>query len=76
MPGNPLVRFDEGRVGRTARCRPRSYSTEKQKEDRRDEDRHWRGDRRLRSIFIAPMEDGITLIVNGLEDENHAKSVE
>ena len=30
MPGNPLVRFDEGRVGRTARCRPLSYSTEKQ----------------------------------------------
>ena len=28
MPGNPLVRFDEGRVGRTARCRPLSYSTE------------------------------------------------
>ena len=27
MPGNPLVRFDEGRVGRTARCRPLSYST-------------------------------------------------
>jgi hypothetical protein len=22
MPGNPLVRFDEGRVGRTARCPP------------------------------------------------------
>jgi hypothetical protein len=22
MPGNPLVRFDEGRVGRTARCSP------------------------------------------------------
>ena len=31
MPGNPLVRFDEGRVGRTARCRLLSYSTEKQK---------------------------------------------
>ena len=29
MPGNPLVRFDEGRVGRAARCRPLSYSTEK-----------------------------------------------
>ena len=29
MPGNPLVRFDEGRVGRTARCRPLSYSTGK-----------------------------------------------
>jgi len=29
MPGNPLVRFDEGRVGRTARCRPLSYSTVK-----------------------------------------------
>ena len=29
MPGNPLVRFDEGRVGRTARCRPLSYSTER-----------------------------------------------
>jgi len=28
MPGNPLVRFDEGRVGRTARCRLLSYSTE------------------------------------------------
>ncbi len=28
MPGNPLVRFDEGRVGRTARCRPLSYSTD------------------------------------------------
>ena len=27
MPGNPLVRFDEGRVGRTARGRPLSYST-------------------------------------------------
>ena len=27
MPGNPLVRFDEGRVGRTARCRFLSYST-------------------------------------------------
>ena len=27
MPGNPLVRFDEGRVGCTARCRPLSYST-------------------------------------------------
>jgi len=27
MPGNPLVRFDEGRVGRTTRCRPLSYST-------------------------------------------------
>ena len=27
MPGNPLVRFDEGRVGRTERCRPLSYST-------------------------------------------------
>jgi hypothetical protein len=27
MSGNPLVRFDEGRVGRTARCRPLSYST-------------------------------------------------
>ena len=26
MPGNPLVRFDEGRVGRTT-CRPLSYST-------------------------------------------------
>lgn len=26
MPGNPLVRFDEGRVGRTL-CRPLSYST-------------------------------------------------
>jgi hypothetical protein len=25
MSGNPLVRFDEGRVGRTARCRPLSY---------------------------------------------------
>jgi hypothetical protein len=29
MPGNPLVRFDEGRVGRTAKCRPLSYSTVK-----------------------------------------------
>jgi hypothetical protein len=29
MPGNPLVRFDEGRVGRIARCRPLSYSTVK-----------------------------------------------
>jgi hypothetical protein len=28
MPGNPLVRFEEGRVGRTARCRPLSYSTQ------------------------------------------------
>ena len=28
MPGNPLVRFDEGRVGRTARCRSLSYSTD------------------------------------------------
>ena len=28
MPGNPLVRFDEGRVGRTERCRPLSYSTD------------------------------------------------
>ena len=28
MPGNPLVRFDEGRVGRTTRCRFLSYSTE------------------------------------------------
>jgi hypothetical protein len=27
MPGNPLVRFDEGGVGRTARCHPLSYST-------------------------------------------------
>jgi hypothetical protein len=27
MPGNPLGRFDGGRVGRTARCRPLSYST-------------------------------------------------
>ena len=27
MPGNPLVRFDEGRVGRTVGCRPLSYST-------------------------------------------------
>jgi hypothetical protein len=27
MPGNPLVRFDEGRVGRTARCRLLSYSS-------------------------------------------------
>jgi hypothetical protein len=27
MPGNPLVRFDEGRVGRTSECRPLSYST-------------------------------------------------
>jgi len=27
MPGNLLVRFDEGGVGRTARCRPLSYST-------------------------------------------------
>jgi hypothetical protein len=27
MPGNPLVRFDEGRVGRTAGCRLLSYST-------------------------------------------------
>ena len=27
MSGNPLVRFDEGRVGRTVRCRPLSYST-------------------------------------------------
>jgi hypothetical protein len=27
MPGNPHVRFDEGRVGRIARCRPLSYST-------------------------------------------------
>ena len=26
MSGNPLVRFDEGRVGRTL-CRPLSYST-------------------------------------------------
>jgi hypothetical protein len=29
MPGNPLVRFDEGRVGRTPTCRPLSYSTAK-----------------------------------------------
>ena len=29
MSGNPLVRFDEGRVGRTASCRPLSYSTVK-----------------------------------------------
>ena len=29
MPGNPLVRFDEGRVGRIARCRLLSYSTER-----------------------------------------------
>jgi hypothetical protein len=29
MPGNPLVRFDEGRVGRTAWCRLLSYSTVK-----------------------------------------------
>ena len=29
MSGNPLVRFDEGIVGRTAGCRLRSYSTEK-----------------------------------------------
>ena len=28
MSGNLLVRFDEGRVGRTARCRPLSYSTD------------------------------------------------
>jgi hypothetical protein len=27
MSGNPLVRFDEGRVGRTERCRLLSYST-------------------------------------------------
>jgi hypothetical protein len=27
MSGNLLVRFDEGRVGRTCRCRPLSYST-------------------------------------------------
>jgi hypothetical protein len=27
MPGNPLVRFDEGRVGRSVRGRPLSYST-------------------------------------------------
>ena len=27
MSGNLLVRFDEGRVGRTAKCRPLSYST-------------------------------------------------
>jgi hypothetical protein len=27
MSGNLLVRFDEGRVGRIARCRPLSYST-------------------------------------------------
>lgn len=27
MSGNPLVRFDEGGVGRTAKCRPLSYST-------------------------------------------------
>ena len=27
MSGNPLVRFDEGRVGRTFGCRPLSYST-------------------------------------------------
>jgi hypothetical protein len=27
MPGNPLVRFDEGRVDRTARYHPLSYST-------------------------------------------------
>jgi hypothetical protein len=27
MPGNPLVRFDEGRVGRIERCRLLSYST-------------------------------------------------
>jgi hypothetical protein len=26
MSGNLLVRFDEGRVGRTARCRPLTYS--------------------------------------------------
>jgi hypothetical protein len=29
MPGNLLVRFDEGRVGRTVRCHPLSYSTER-----------------------------------------------
>ena len=29
MTGNPLVRFDEGRVGRAARCRLLSYSTER-----------------------------------------------
>jgi len=28
MPGNPLVRFDEGRVGRASSVRPLSYSTE------------------------------------------------
>src|SRR5258708_753800 len=28
MPGTPRVRFDEGRVGRAARCRPLSYSTD------------------------------------------------
>jgi hypothetical protein len=28
MSGNLLVRFDEGRAGRTPRCRPLSYSTE------------------------------------------------
>jgi hypothetical protein len=27
MSGNLLVRFDEGRVGRTAECYPLSYST-------------------------------------------------
>ena len=27
MPGNPLVRFDEGRGGRINKCRPLSYST-------------------------------------------------
>ena len=31
MPGNPLVRFDEGRVGRIVRCRSLSYSTESKK---------------------------------------------
>jgi len=36
MPGNPLVRFDEGRVGRTARCRPLSYSTERSILDRNE----------------------------------------
>ena len=36
MPGNPLVRFDEGRVGRTVRCRPLSYSTARAEHVRRD----------------------------------------
>ena len=36
MPGNPLVRFDEGRVGRIVRCRLLSYSTVDRRRKRLD----------------------------------------